>query len=100
MRTLPRVQRLVGIDISRKALKSAVTRMRRTLQNDQLRKLSEDNGFRRPMDHGSEVDLYFGSIFTEDMLDKDDWPILHGLDAVSMVEVIEHLDPEPLRCVL
>lgn len=99
MRTLPRVQRLVGIDISRKALRSGVTRMKQTLENNQLRKSSEDNGLRRPMDHESKIDLCFGSIFTEGTVDRDEWSFLYDLDAVTMVEVIEHLDQEPLQCV-
>ena len=73
--TLPGVERIVGVDVSPRALMIAAKRLRLEQRSEATRR---------------KVTLTQGSLLYRD-------PGLEGFDAAALVEVIEHLDPERLR---
>lgn len=74
LRHLPGMDRVVGVDVSTRALEVAARR---------LRLGRESNGAR------GKLELLHGSLVYAD-------PRLHGLDAAVLVEVLEHIDPDRL----
>ncbi|EFJ41719.1 hypothetical protein VOLCADRAFT_98326 [Volvox carteri f. nagariensis] len=122
------LERVVGVDISRGALQGAARRlgkMRAAAAALEEMPVSGEESVPRPV----EVLLYRGSALSPALARRgtsrarrrktaaaaeaaggggvsgaDPWVSLRGCDAVAMVEVVEHLDPEPLQllgpCVL
>lgn len=80
------VRRVVGIDVSTRALTSLTATLRRELAAAE----PTDPGF-------PHVTLLCASLAT--LARRDAAAALAGCDAVVMVEVVEHLDPAPLAAV-
>ncbi|GMH35940.1 hypothetical protein BSKO_03808 [Bryopsis sp. KO-2023] len=89
LRENPNLSSLAGIDISQSALRGAIPRIRNAfhLRMGKLGKTSPD----------VDVDLYYGNALCEAMWSRLEWSLFEHVDAVSMVEVVEHLDPIPLK---
>ncbi|KXZ56918.1 hypothetical protein GPECTOR_1g828 [Gonium pectorale] len=100
------LRRAVGADISRGALGSAARRLAKmTAAAVELERmpLHGEEVVPRPV----EVSLYCGSAMSPTLAAApegagsavDPWVGLRGCDAATLIEVVEHLDPEPLALV-
>lgn len=101
IRSIPGLERLVGIDISPSALKAGSQRVKRALSVRNLTSDAEAGGLRQAVTCNSlNVSLFKGDSLCEEMKDVLEWEKIGRIDGVSLVEVIEHLDPEPLEYAL
>ncbi|CAD7697612.1 unnamed protein product [Ostreobium quekettii] len=93
------VRQLVGIDVSKDKLRSPA-RVKKALREMQMNDGSGEAEVSGDQ-NGSQLDvkLFFGNVLQPGMSDPETWGALLGIDAVAMIEVVEHLDTEPLRCV-
>lgn len=101
IRSISALKMLVGIDISHTALKAGIPRVTRSLNVRSLTSNAESDGRRQAVTCDSlQVSLLKGNSLCEQMKDELAWNNIATITGVSMVEVIEHLDPEPLEYAL